>query len=524
MSGPAIGPAPSAIPGANPAGGAGVGVGVQPAQAHGPLAGFEAVLTALSAGQAPGADGTASAPVKGGLKITPGAMTALNEEPDGKPAGDGKIADADAATAAGIAAGTAAAIIPDPTLLALMVPPPNVALQATPLAAENAENGAGQAAVATAVDKPSGQTSAASFTQLAAGQSTTAISTALNPEPDKPQAVAQAAALAASSAAIDAGANAKADAVAAPKADTAQVAPAPATPPAPPAAPSLTAPPAPVVVEPAIASLTPAPVAAAAQSTEAVTPVDAKEAGARLQAPKASTRIDATKVANAPAAAANADANVDAVTAKAGEALQTVSDGAAKPDLADEASKDPVLEAKSDATGPSQAPADPATASTTTPATLIHAAAVALRGAPQTVANLAAQIVKKLDGRSTQFDIQLDPAGLGKVDVRVAIGADGRMSAAMSFDTPQAAAELKSRAGELQRAMEQAGFDVSGGMSFDVASDRGQGGQAQNQQPDAGAAFRGRAFQAALDTTADTAPPPQLTLRRSALAGVDIRI
>jgi hypothetical protein len=93
----------------------------------------------------------------------------------------------------------------------------------------------------------------------------------------------------------------------------------------------------------------------------------------------------------------------------------------------------------------------------------------------------------------------------------------------MSFDTPQAAAELKSRSVELQQAMEQAGFDMSGGMSFDVTSDRGQGGQAQQQQADNGAVFRGRAFQAALDTTADV-PPPQLSLRRSAMAGVDIRI
>ena len=88
----------------------------------------------------------------------------------------------------------------------------------------------------------------------------------------------------------------------------------------------------------------------------------------------------------------------------------------------------------------------------------------------------------------------------------------------MSFDTPQAAAELKARSGELQQALEQSGFDLSGGMSFDVAGDRGQGGQAQNQQPEAGAAFRGRAFQAALDTTADAARPRNSSLRRTALA------
>ena len=61
--------------------------------------------------------------------------------------------------------------------------------------------------------------------------------------------------------------------------------------------------------------------------------------------------------------------------------------------------------------------ADPSTAATTTPATQMAAAAAVVRGSPQTVANLAAQIVKKLDGRTSQFDVQLDPAGLGQVDV-----------------------------------------------------------------------------------------------------------
>lgn len=174
-------------------------------------------------------------------------------------------------------------------------------------------------------------------------------------------------------------------------------------------------------------------------------------------------------------------------------------------------------------TGQASAPTSAAPAATD-PA-VSQAAAAVVRGSPQTVANLAAQIIKKLDARSSQFDVQLDPAGLGKVDVRIAIGADGKMSAAMSFDTPQAAAELRSRSGDLQKALEQSGFDVSGGMSFDVASDSGQGRQAQDQsQSNAGAAFRGRAFQAALDTAADAAPAPQLTLRRTALSGVDIRI
>jgi hypothetical protein len=160
------------------------------------------------------------------------------------------------------------------------------------------------------------------------------------------------------------------------------------------------------------------------------------------------------------------------------------------------------------------------------------AAANAVRGSPETVANFAAQIAKKLGARTTQFDVQLDPHGLGRVNVRVEINADGRVSAAMSFDNPQAAAELKSRSNELQRALSQSGFDLTGGLSFDVTQDQGgaHAGQQNAYQGDAqagGQAFRGRAFTAALENAGDAAQSAlegALNYRRAAPSGVDVRI
>ena len=158
----------------------------------------------------------------------------------------------------------------------------------------------------------------------------------------------------------------------------------------------------------------------------------------------------------------------------------------------------------------------------------------AVRGSPETVANLAAQILKKLEGQSTHFDVELDPAGLGKVEVRIEIGANGGLTAAMRFDNPGAAAELKSRANELQRALEQAGFNLAGGLSFDVAGDRGQRqGQAwqdqagQDQDASGRDGLRGQAFRAALDTAsgaADAATQGALRLRRGVNLGLDLRI
>lgn len=150
----------------------------------------------------------------------------------------------------------------------------------------------------------------------------------------------------------------------------------------------------------------------------------------------------------------------------------------------------------------------------------------AVRGSPETVATLAAQIVKKLEGQSTRFDLELNPNGLGKVDVRIEIGAQGQLSASMLFDNAQAAHELKSRATELQRALEQAGFDLSGGLSFDVADQGRHQGQAWQDQAEAGHAFRGQAFRAALETAgdADIATQGALRLRRGVNAGLDLRI
>jgi len=182
--------------------------------------------------------------------------------------------------------------------------------------------------------------------------------------------------------------------------------------------------------------------------------------------------------------------------------------------------------AAGDLQGPAPAVGDPGSA----PIATAHAAvapAVLVRGAPETVATLAAQILKKLDSRTTRFDMALDPAGLGRVDVRLEVNAHGRVTAAMAFDNPHAAAELRGRANELTRMLEQAGFDVTGGLSFDVAGDRSQSGQnnAARDQNDT-STWRGRAFQAALDGAADAdlAAGGALQVRRQLLAGVDIKI
>ncbi len=505
----------AAPPGAQP--GAGQGIAAQAAQAQqaqGPMAGFEALLAALFGGQAVGVvdPNAAAATVVAGGKTAGKGLLGGKITPDGAK-GQAKADDTKAAADAATTTATVGAV-PDATL-ALVIPAPTAATTA--------------AAITTAATDATGATGAGAGTGGSSGHAVTPGVTNKTAASTAADALAK---LAGATAATDAGAakdaaaatDTSAPAGALQTAQAIQTAKAGLTAPTAPQAPQTAAAPPPVVapvvdatpaavlagVAPPPAQTAPIIEAKAAEPTQATTAKD-KTAAAKT------TRVEGASAESGPAAAATAKAGDTKVALAAGSAgKNTSSDEPALPAAAHDAKPQ-----ANDAPAPAT---DFATASTTNPATLLHAAAVAVRGAPQTVANLAAQIAKKLDGRSTRFDVQLDPAGLGKVDVRMEIAASGKMSASMTFDTPQAAAELRARAGELQKALEQAGFDLTGGMSFDVATDRGQSGRGQDQDSDNAPQFRGRAFQTALDTSSDLAANPQLNFRRASAAGVDIRI
>lgn len=151
---------------------------------------------------------------------------------------------------------------------------------------------------------------------------------------------------------------------------------------------------------------------------------------------------------------------------------------------------------------------------------------------PATAPHLAAEISRKFEGKSAQFDITLTPEGLGKVDVKITINARGEVSAAMKFDNPQAAAELKSRASELQNALEQSGFNLSrDGISFNDGQGQGFGTQQQAGRQDwqetARRAAQNRLFQDnsdLADATALRVAEASSAYSRRSSTGVDVRI
>jgi hypothetical protein len=157
----------------------------------------------------------------------------------------------------------------------------------------------------------------------------------------------------------------------------------------------------------------------------------------------------------------------------------------------------------------------PATANA---ATAASAALASAHGADIT-AQLASQIGNKAGAARTAFDFALEPQGLGRVDVSLKIDQQGQLSAVLSFDNPSAAAEAKSRAGELQQALQQAGLDVGqSGLSFTFSG--GQGQSAAWQTP---AAMSHAALPTLADATPDTVTQSAAPVASSA-SGLDITI
>jgi flagellar hook-length control protein FliK len=479
---------PSAVPGA----GAGIAAqAAQAAQGHGPLAGFEAMLAAFFGDQglvapAVGPAVVAGQPVVAGAGAAAGKTAGKTASAADKPGKD-VAATADGAKTAAAADAAASGV---DAALALIVPPAPSAPQTAAVGGTPSDSTPPEAG---SDGKAPGSAAIAALTA--------AIDAKTAKDPDSHAVIALTNALDAKTAKIadTQGDNASANAQLPAQANGKP----PAAPPPPEALAANS-------VGPQAIETANAPVAVAAAAPTAT------NAGKDKVQPAKGVRVEGARTETAPVAVAGKSAI--AVPAFAEAAGKDASSDGRDPNAP--ATETPKAAAVDTAQGGGEF--NPATNSTiaNSAAALAHAAVV--RGSPQTVANLAAQIAKKLDGRSSRFDVQLDPAGLGKVDVRVEIDAAGKMTAAMHFDNQQAANELKSRAGELQRALEQAGFDMSGGLSFDV----GQGGQGRSQGQDADAApvFRGRAFQAVLDGGADASALTQSSFSRASKSGVDIRI
>ena len=105
----------------------------------------------------------------------------------------------------------------------------------------------------------------------------------------------------------------------------------------------------------------------------------------------------------------------------------------------------------------------------------------AARTAPA-ASQVAREIVRRFDGENTRFELRLDPPELGRVEVRLEVSRDHRVTAIVAADSPQALAELARHARELEQTLQSAGLQLSdNGLSFDLRQSRDDAsGEAEN--------------------------------------------
>lgn len=115
---------------------------------------------------------------------------------------------------------------------------------------------------------------------------------------------------------------------------------------------------------------------------------------------------------------------------------------------------------------------------------------------PHPATQMVASVIAKAttDGESKNITINLDPPDLGKVRVRMEIGKDNSVKAHMVIEKPETYLMLQRDAHVLERALQEAGMETGGGLSFELAQDggfferdgHGTGGNSGGADDDAG--------------------------------------
>ena len=226
-------------------------------------------------------------------------------------------------------------------------------------------------------------------------------------------------------------------------------------------------------------------------------------------APSAPTTTASPSVPSATASATTTGAEASAPSAEAVAPLQIATDA---PDTTGEIPVDGIASDAAPSTQAAQA------AREALPSTLS-------RVAVEATTQIAAQILKRLEGRSTRFEMALTPDDMGRIDIKLDIDSEGRLAARLAFDNPAAAADLKGRADELRRQLEQQGFHLAEDAFEFTQRDSGSSAfdRGQDARQDRG---QSRAFAAAsrLNTETDIAAPPRWTALSLTPAGVDMKV
>lgn len=98
---------------------------------------------------------------------------------------------------------------------------------------------------------------------------------------------------------------------------------------------------------------------------------------------------------------------------------------------------------------------------------------------------LAIEIAATAQAGNSRFEIRLDPAELGRVDVRIEVDRHGNVTSHLTVEKPETLAMLRNDAQQLQRALDDAGLKTSdSGLQFSLRDQSsGQNQNSDDQQP-----------------------------------------
>jgi flagellar hook-length control protein FliK len=98
------------------------------------------------------------------------------------------------------------------------------------------------------------------------------------------------------------------------------------------------------------------------------------------------------------------------------------------------------------------------------------------------LSGLAVEIAANVKSGKSSFEIRLDPADLGRIDVRVQIDQNGQITSHLTVEKPETLSMLRQDAPQLQQALNDAGLKTdSGGLQFSL---RDQSSSGQNSGND----------------------------------------
>ncbi|MEO0962033.1 MAG: flagellar hook-length control protein FliK [Pseudomonadota bacterium] len=143
---------------------------------------------------------------------------------------------------------------------------------------------------------------------------------------------------------------------------------------------------------------------------------------------------------------------------------------------------------------------------------------------PQTPAReIAINMAKNLGNGTNRFEIRLDPAELGRIDVRMELGTDGRVQAHLTVDKPETLDMLQRDARSLEKALSDAGLDMENGTLSYSMRDDGNGSDFAANRDNADSASDNTPTED--DLAADLAAVQHIyALKAGSGSGVDIRI